>query len=159
MVRHRAWIAGAWIVAGVLLLPAAGRVEHSLDVAARIHGSESAAVEQELARRFASPFATFAVLVVTGVPGPQVPAGRAALEQVVAGLRKVPGVTRCFSYLDAQDTLFGAATGAGSGTYRRAVGASGARTSIDSRGLSLSEAHRRMAATASPLAASPVGVP
>lgn len=116
VVRHRAWIAGAWMAAGVLLLPAAGRVEHSLDVAARIHGSESAAVEEELARRFASPFAHFAVLVVTGVPGPQVPAGRSALEQVVAGLRHVPGVTRCFSYLDARDTLF-RATAAGSGTF------------------------------------------
>src|SRR5438093_8503488 len=97
VVRRRGWIAVAWVAAGAVLLPAAGRVERTLDVAARIGGSESAAVEQELVRRFASPFAKFAVLVATGVPGPGTPDGRAALEQVVAGLRAVPGLTQCLS--------------------------------------------------------------
>ncbi|MGH7547781.1 MAG: MMPL family transporter [Gemmatimonadales bacterium] len=106
VVRYRAWIAGGWIAAGVVLLPAAGRVERTLDVAARIPGSESAAVEEALARRFVSPFARIAVLVVTGVPAPDAPDGRAALEHLVTRLRAIPGVTRCFSYLDAQDTLF-----------------------------------------------------
>jgi len=113
VVRRRGWIAVAWIAAGAVLLPAAGRVERTLDVAARIGGSESAAVEQELVRRFASPFAKFAVLVATGVPGPGTPDGRAALEQVVAGLGTVPGLTQCLSYLDGQDTLFQASTGDG----------------------------------------------
>ena len=83
--RYRAWIAGGWIAAGVVLLPAAGRVERTLDVAARIPGSESAAVEEALARRFVSPFARFAVLVITGVPAPDAPDGRAALEHVEIG--------------------------------------------------------------------------
>jgi len=113
VVRRRGWIAVAWIAAGAVLLPAAGRVERTLDVAARIGGSESAMVEQELVRRFASPFAKFAVLVATGVPGPGTPDGRAALEQVVAGLGTVPGLTQCLSYLDGQDTLFQASTGDG----------------------------------------------
>src|SRR5439155_1071111 len=38
---------------------------------------------------------------------------RAALEQVVAGLGTVPGLTQCLSYLDGQDTLFQASTGDG----------------------------------------------
>lgn len=106
IVRRRGWIAAAWIAAAALLLPAAARVERTLDVAARITGSESAAVEEVLRTRFASPYAKYAILVVSGVPAPIQPAGRHALQQIVAVVGRAPGVTRTFSWLDEPDPLF-----------------------------------------------------
>ena len=115
IVRRRKWVALAWLGACALLLPFASRVEGVLDVAARVEGSESAAVEHALLERFASPFARYAVLVATGIPSPVEPEGRAALEDIVAVLQKTAGVSRTFSYLDTPDTLF---AGAGSsGTF------------------------------------------
>ena len=68
VVRFRAIVLATWLAAAALLLPASRRVEQSLDVAARVRGSESAAVEDALRTRFASPFGTWALLVVTGTP-------------------------------------------------------------------------------------------
>ena len=116
IVRRRRWVAGAWALVAVALLPLAGGVEGRLDVAARVEGSESAAVERLLAERFASPFARYAVLVVSGLPSPETPAGAAALRHVADAAAATPGVTRTFSWLDASDTMFLArgATGVGS---------------------------------------------
>lgn len=114
VVRHRGWVAAGWVVAALLLLPFAAGVERVLDVSARIDGSESAAVQRALGERFASPFARYAVLVVSGVPSPDGEEGRRALERVVAGVSATPGVTRAFSWLDAPDTLF---TPRGGGTF------------------------------------------
>lgn len=111
LIRRRGWIVAAWTLALVVLLPAARRLEGELEVAARIPGSESAAVEEELARRFGSPFAHYAILVVRGVPGPDHPIGRAELDRLLASLREVPGVTGTFSYRDAPDPLFVARDG------------------------------------------------
>src|SRR5215472_4794240 len=79
LVRRRVLILAAWLVACGVLVPAAGRIESMLSVAARIDGSESAAVEDQLARRFRSPFAHSAVLVATGLPSPTTDAGEHAL--------------------------------------------------------------------------------
>ena len=101
-----AGVAVAWLVAAAVLLPHALRVEDRLLVLARILGSESSGVEQALEGRFASPFAVTALLVLGGVPGPDQPGGRAALEETVAALRGARGVRQTLSYLDHRDPLF-----------------------------------------------------
>jgi RND superfamily putative drug exporter len=70
-------------------------------------------VEETLERRFASPFATGALLVLSGAPGPDRPEGRRILEQVVAALRATRGVRHTLSYLDHPDPLL---VGEGGGT-------------------------------------------
>lgn len=86
VVRHRGGVLALWLAAGALLLPASRRVEQSLDVAARVRGSESAAVEDALRARFASPLATWAVLVVTGAPMSQWAVGRGGPSRPPGGL-------------------------------------------------------------------------
>jgi putative drug exporter of the RND superfamily len=113
VVRRRRVVFAAWAVVATVLLPLVPRLEDRLDVSARILGSESASVEEDLARRFESPFARPVVLVMSGVPGPDRPDGNAALREVVAGLASVPGVTRAFSYLDRADPSLVGAHGEG----------------------------------------------
>jgi RND superfamily putative drug exporter len=115
VVRRRWLVTGAWFLAVGALLPFARTIEDRLTVAARVPGSESAAVEEVLATHFGSPFARWAVLVLTGIPGPHTPEGRAVLGHVVRLLGDQPHVTRTFSYLDDADSLFVGA--AGSGTF------------------------------------------
>ncbi len=113
MVRRSLLVFAAWAVVAAALLPLAPRLQDRLDVSARILGSESASVEDDLARRFESPFARPVVLVMSGVPGPDRPEGNAALREVVAGLASLPGVTRTFSYLDRVDPFLVGAQGEG----------------------------------------------
>jgi RND superfamily putative drug exporter len=109
IVRRRWWVLACWAATAVLMLPAARGVERSLDVAARVRGSESAAVDSLVALRFVQPYAHYAVLVVSGTPSPTEVAGRMVLDSVAAAVRRVPGLTRVRSYEDARDTLFVAA--------------------------------------------------
>lgn len=106
VVRQRWAVAIAWLAALAALAPAAARIERVLDVSARVEGSESAAVDATLRARFTTPFARYAVLVATGLPGVTTPAGEAMLRSIVATVREVPGVTGTISYLDAQDPAF-----------------------------------------------------
>jgi len=103
--RRRAVVVLAWLAAAAALLPQALRAPDRLRVTASILGSESSAVDEALERRFASPFATSALLVMSGAPGPDRPDGRALLEEAVAGLRGVRGVRQTLSYLDHADPL------------------------------------------------------
>ena len=114
VVRGRRWTWIAWTIVGALLLPHAREAKTRLEVAARVRGSESEAVTNLLADRFESPFSRTAVLVVTGTPRPDTPAGRAALRRLVDAAVRVPGVTRTLSYLDVPDSAF---LGAGTGTF------------------------------------------
>ena len=113
VVRGRWGIVSGWLVAVGLLAPLARAVQHRLTVAAQVTGSESAELEDVLARRFDSPFARWAVLVVGGVPAPDTPEGRAVLEGAVRSLNGHPHITRAFSYLDDADSLFSGASGVG----------------------------------------------
>jgi RND superfamily putative drug exporter len=106
LVRGRLWIALAWAVAAILLVPQAGRIASVLDASARIDGSESAAVERLLAGPLASSYARVGVLVVGGIPSPATPAGAEALGRIAWALREAPQVAGVFSYLDRPDTLF-----------------------------------------------------
>jgi RND superfamily putative drug exporter len=116
IVRHSWLVVAAWAALGAALLPAAGRVEERLEVSSRIPGSASAEVEEILATRFESPFARALLLVVREVPPPDTARGREALQDVVAALQGVPGVTRTLSYLDSSDGFFLPAAGA-QGTF------------------------------------------
>ena len=111
LVRRRGFVLAAWLAAAAVLLPASRRVAQTLDVSSRVVGSESAAVDDELRTRFASPFANWIVLVVTGMPaGGDAP----LLRRLVDSLSRVPGVTRILSSLDSKDSLFVTGT---SGTF------------------------------------------
>ena len=112
VVRWRWAVVAAWLRAVGGLAPFATTIEQRLTAAARIAGSESAAVEEVLDRRFGSPFARWIALVLTGVPDPTTPEGRTVLEHAVQAIRADPYVTRTFSFLDDPDSLF---VGAGAG--------------------------------------------
>jgi RND superfamily putative drug exporter len=127
VVRRRRWVWLAWTMVAALLLPHAREAKSRLEVAARVRGSESEAVGRLLGDRFDSPFARSAVLVVTGVPTPATPAGRAALRGLVDVVARIPGVTRTLSHLDVADSAF---LGAGRGTFV-VVGLDGRRGSGD----------------------------
>ena len=106
VVERRGWWFLGWMVVGAALIPAAQRVGATLEVSARIQGSESAIVEDRLARAFGSPFARNAGLVLRGVPAPDTPAGSALLERIAADLDSLPGLTQTLTYLTARDTIF-----------------------------------------------------
>ena len=110
--RHRNLVLVAWLAAGAVLLPAACRVGETLDVAARVSGSESAAVDEALRIRFHSPLATSVALVLTGVPSLESADGQDLLGRIVDSLELVPGVSYTLSSRNTKDSLF-APTGSG----------------------------------------------
>ncbi|MGI8619449.1 MAG: MMPL family transporter [Gemmatimonadaceae bacterium] len=142
IVRRRKWIFGLWAFAALILIPPAARVERELEVAARVRGSEAEAVGDALRTRFESPFAQFALLVVTGVPAPSSSAGAAVLRSLVASVDSVPGVSGTFSYLDVSDTLFAGKNA--SGTYV-VVGLDPADGRVDDMVVPLRTASQRIA--------------
>ena len=102
---RRAAVVLAWVAAAAALLPQALRAPERMRVSSGILGSESSAVAEALEHRLASPFATSALLVMTGLPAPDRPEGRAILEQAVAELRTARGVRQTLSYVDYADPL------------------------------------------------------
>jgi RND superfamily putative drug exporter len=113
VVRHRRGVVLGWLAVAALLLPGAQQLEQRLALAASLPDSESARVALALRERLASPLAESALVVVTGVPAPDTPAGRAALAGLSSELSRAPGVLRAFSYLDAPDPLLLPAQGDG----------------------------------------------
>ena len=112
IVRGRLWIALLWVVAAVVLAPFARRAGDALDVAGNRTGASPAAeVERKLASDFASPFARYALLVITGIPSPDSADGRAALLEIKATVDSMPGVGRTASYLSTRDTALLSAHG------------------------------------------------
>ena len=113
IVRRRRIIAALWVLACLLLLPGARRIEAALGAAAHVTGSESGTVDEQLLHRFGSPFAHPLVLVVSGVPSPSTPLGAQALQLIADSVRQIPGVARVVTYLDGRDSIFlGPASGA-----------------------------------------------
>ena len=117
MTIRRALVPLAWVVSCLILLPRARHLESVLRVAARVDDSESALVDDQLAHRFASPFAHSVVLVVTGAPSPLGDSGRNVLRLLIDSLQATRGVSRALSYLDGREPLF-----VGSGGYFIVVG-------------------------------------
>lgn len=97
----------AWTIAAALLLPGFLRLDESLRPTSPVSGTESAQVEQRLAESFDSPFATTAILVMTGIPavGADTAAWRAAVRGIVAPIGALPGVTGLISPASSLDTL------------------------------------------------------
>jgi RND superfamily putative drug exporter len=113
VVRHRRWIAFAWLALAAVLLPRARHVAEFLDVGASVRGSESAEVERLLAGPLASQYARIVVLVIGGTPSPATPAGSALLREIADSVRLAPQVMAAFSWLDRPDSLFLPRTGGG----------------------------------------------
>ncbi|HEY2852795.1 MAG TPA: MMPL family transporter [Gemmatimonadaceae bacterium] len=114
IVRRRRRVATVWLLACLLLLPGARRIESLLGVAARVGGSESAMVDEQLARRFGSSLAHPLVLVASSVPSPATPVGDTTLRLVVDSVHAMSGVARVVSYLDGHDSIF---LGSDGGTF------------------------------------------
>jgi RND superfamily putative drug exporter len=106
VVRLRWPIVVLWILAAIVLVPAARNVENHLEVAARMPSGQAELVRFDLERRFRSPFTDRVLLVVEGVPGADTPDGREILETIVRDLRAVPGVVGTLSSLDTRDPIF-----------------------------------------------------
>jgi RND superfamily putative drug exporter len=105
IVRQRLWIMIAWVLAAAGLAPFARQAGEALDVAGNRTGASAAAeVERKLGSDFASPFARYALLVITGIPSPDSADGRAALLEIKATVDSMPAVARSASYLSTHDT-------------------------------------------------------
>lgn len=113
IVRRRRGIAALWTLACLLLLPAARRIEAVLGAAAHVTGSQSAAVDDQILRRFRSSLAHPLVLVVTGAPSPTTSAGALTLQLIADSVRGIPGVSRAVTYLDSPDSILLGTTSSG----------------------------------------------
>jgi RND superfamily putative drug exporter len=105
VVRHPRVVALLWLAGLALLVPRAVGLADRLDVAARVRGSESERVDSILQVDFGSPFTAYAVLVMTGVPLPSRPEGRALLDSTVTRIAAVEGVTTVRAWQGPGDTL------------------------------------------------------
>ena len=106
LVRYRWGVLALWLLVALALGRPASLLPGRLVTTSAVPGSESARVQQELAGRFASPFAQWALLVVTGAPAADGREGAAVLAQISAAVERVPGVTRTLSHRDAADSLW-----------------------------------------------------
>jgi len=96
----------AWLLFLLAAIPFANGVSEKLDAAARLSGSESAAVTVALRERFHSPFTELVLLRVAAAPSPATPDGRAMLAQVTDALHATRGVAGVLSYLESDDDIF-----------------------------------------------------
>jgi RND superfamily putative drug exporter len=106
LVRQRRIAFVAWALIAATVIPQSIGVEQRLETRSRVAGSDSERVAEMMASRFASSFARYAILVVTGIREPQRGAGRTALSAIVAALDSSAAVAGTFSVLDAPDSLF-----------------------------------------------------
>jgi RND superfamily putative drug exporter len=88
------------------LLPFSYHVERRLETTVHIKGAESEIVDQELARRFQSPYADRLILAISGLPDADGAAGAEALGFLTTSLKTVPGVAGAISSVDWPDPLF-----------------------------------------------------
>src|ERR1700722_4986228 len=107
IVRYRVAIAVAWAVVAAALVPFASGVSDRLEASASTaNDREAGVVERALVTKFAAPYASFAVLVVTGIPSPATPAGATALRRIIAAVDSAPGVKHVLSYLSPPASVF-----------------------------------------------------
>jgi RND superfamily putative drug exporter len=108
LIRQRRWVVLGWALVTAALVPGALRIERTLEAAAHVPGSESESVEHDLASRFGSPYAQFAVLVVSDVSAES---RRQLVDSLAKRVSRVEGVTRVRAWRDSGDTLFVADSG------------------------------------------------
>jgi len=104
--RRRLGILLFWAILAAVLVPEARNAARRLESIVRVEGTLAASVDDDLAHRFHSPFVHRVVLVVGGIPDPETPDGRRALERVVAAVSALPGVAGTVSYLDSPEAVF-----------------------------------------------------
>ncbi len=104
--RRRFWLAMSGFVMAFALLPFSYKVERRLETVVHIKGAESEQVDQELMKRFQSPYGDRLILVISGVPDVDSAKGADALTFLTSSLRSMPGVAGAISSLDWPDPLF-----------------------------------------------------
>jgi RND superfamily putative drug exporter len=88
------------------LVPFSYHVERRLETSVHIKGAESERVDQELARRFKSPYADRLILAISGIPDADSATAADALGFLTSSLKSVPGVAGAISSVDWPDPLF-----------------------------------------------------
>jgi putative drug exporter of the RND superfamily len=104
--RRRFWLAMSGFAMAFALLPFSYHVERRLETAVHIKGAESEKVDQELAKRFQSPYADRLILAISGIPDADSAKGADALGFLTTSLKSVPGVAGAISSVDWPDRLF-----------------------------------------------------
>ncbi len=104
--RRRFWLAMSGFVMALALMPFSYKVERRLETAAHIKGGESEKVDLELAQHFQSPYAHRLVVVISGIPNPDLAESADTLGFLTSSLRSVPGVSGAVSSVDWPDPLF-----------------------------------------------------
>src|SRR5260221_2358237 len=104
--RRRFWLAMSGFSMALALMPFSYKVERRLETTAHIKGGESEKVDQELTKRFQSPYALHLVLVISGIPDRDSAKGAETLGFLTSALREVPGVSGAVSSPDWADPLF-----------------------------------------------------
>src|SRR5277367_1875501 len=104
--RRRFWLAMSGLVMAFALLPFSYRVERRLETVVHIKGAESEQVDQEVMKRFQSPYADRLILAISGVPDIDSAKGADTLTFLTNSLRSVPGVAGAISSLDWPDPMF-----------------------------------------------------
>ena len=139
--RRRVWVLALWAIVAAVLVPQACSVGSRLHASVRLPNSPAARVDAALAQRFHSRFVHRLILVTHGLPGPDLPEGREALTEIVATLRRVPGVAGTLSALDSSEELFRGREGG-----FLVVGLDGSAAAPEARMAPLREATRAAAA-------------
>src|SRR5882757_3140621 len=104
--RRRFWLAMSGFAMAIALMPFSYKVERRLETAAHIKGGESEKVDKELAQRFQSSYAHRLVVVISGIPNPDLAESADALGFLTSSLRSVSGVAGAVSSVDWPDPLF-----------------------------------------------------
>lgn len=107
IIHHRRWIAAAFIVVAIVLLPQVPQLSSKLAVgSAGVQSSEAEQVNKLLATGFTTPFADSLVLVITGSPSLDDVDGVDVLLEVVDAIKPLEQVTGVLSYLNTVDSAF-----------------------------------------------------
>jgi len=127
ILRHRGWVALAWICLGLAVIPLGQHLDHRLVPAGRIADSESEQLVELLQTHFSSRFTRYAILAASGLDLRD-SAGRAALADIVASVDTLPIVTGVLSPLTSPDTMLVSSDSSGAIIV---VGIAAAETDID----------------------------
>jgi putative drug exporter of the RND superfamily len=106
LVRGRVVVLLLWAAIVLVLFPEARRAGSRFEVGTRMAGSAAASVEEDLAKRFRSPYVHPVLLVATGLPSAASSEGLGVLTDIVRRLNELPGITSTLSYVDAPDPIF-----------------------------------------------------
>lgn len=118
IIDHRVLVSLLWLLIAAGLLPFTGSVQKNLQARPDIEGGHVARIEEIWNSEFILPFSESAVLVISGIPGPDNPEGEELLFDITDRIYEVDGVTGTVSYLLTSDPLFlSTPESGGSGTF------------------------------------------